>query len=140
MTETTDAGFEARTDSDAPTSKKPADRSTSLRRAAAELTKFQVRVLAILADEARYGLAIRRALSEYYREEVNHGRLYPNLDDLADLDLIEKSALDKRTNEYAITAFGRGVLQYEIDWLATSADESPTGSYLPAETEESDDA
>ncbi len=44
---------------------------------ATDLTAFQRDILAILADEARYGLAIKEALQEYMGEEVNHGRLYP---------------------------------------------------------------
>jgi len=45
-----------------------------------------------------YGLAIKRELQSVYGEEINHGRLYPNLDDLVDADLVEKGKLDKRTN------------------------------------------
>ncbi len=84
----------------------------------AELTKFQVRILAVLAEEARYGLAIKCALEEYYGEAVNHGRLYPNLDTLVDKDFVEKSELDKRTNEYELTDEGAQALGEEIHWLA----------------------
>ncbi|ELZ20434.1 PadR family transcriptional regulator [Natrinema limicola JCM 13563] len=35
-----------------------------------------------------YGLAIKRELEDYYGTEVNHGRLYPNLDELVDLGLV----------------------------------------------------
>jgi DNA-binding PadR family transcriptional regulator len=83
-----------------------------------DLTKFQLRILAILAEEARYGLAVKRALEEYYQEDVNHGRLYPNLDDLEERGYVERSQLDKRTNEYAITDAGRDVLQRELEWYA----------------------
>jgi DNA-binding PadR family transcriptional regulator len=47
-----------------------------------DLTTFQHNILAILAEESRDGLAIKRELESYYGSEVNHGRLYPNLDDL----------------------------------------------------------
>jgi DNA-binding PadR family transcriptional regulator len=73
---------------------------------ARELTAFQQNILTILAEEARYGLAIKRELQSYYDAEVNHGRLYPNLDELVELDLVEKSELDKRTNEYGLTDEG----------------------------------
>lgn len=85
---------------------------------APDTTKFQLRILAILADEARYGLAIKRELEAYYGTEVNHGRLYPNLDDLVEAGLVEKSELDKRTNEYAITDRGFQALVDELGWLA----------------------
>lgn len=84
---------------------------------ATDLTKFQVRILAILAGDDRYGLAVKDELSEYYGEEINHGRLYPNLDKLVDQDLVDKSELDKRTNNYAISERGRHALAHEMEWL-----------------------
>ena len=82
-----------------------------------DLSKFQIAALAILVEEPRYGLAVKRELEEYYGQEVNHGRLYPNLDDLVEYGLVEKSALDKRTNEYAATAAGERVLEEFNSWL-----------------------
>jgi DNA-binding PadR family transcriptional regulator len=84
---------------------------------ARELTAFQKNILAILAREPMYGLAIKRELEEYYGEEVNHGRLYPNLDTLVEAGLVEKSALDKRTNEYALTERGVDALAVDLSWL-----------------------
>ncbi|WP_458187797.1 PadR family transcriptional regulator [Haladaptatus sp. NG-WS-4] len=83
---------------------------------ARDLTAFQQNVLIVLAEESRYGLAIKRELEDYYDEEVNHGRLYPNLDTLIERRLVEKSELDKRTNEYAITDEGIAVLLDSFDW------------------------
>jgi DNA-binding PadR family transcriptional regulator len=83
---------------------------------ASELTAFQQNILTILAEEARYGLAIKRELEEYYGSEVNHGRLYPNLDDLVEMGLVEKSELDKRTNQYALTDDGEDVLLSQFRW------------------------
>jgi len=83
---------------------------------ARELTAFQKNILAILAREPMYGLAIKRELEEYYGEEVNHGRLYPNLDELVDVGLVEKSALDKRTNQYALTGDGVEALAADLSW------------------------
>ncbi|MFD1512680.1 PadR family transcriptional regulator [Halomarina rubra] len=85
-----------------------------------DLTAFQrecLRVIAVLDAEAGdcYGLAIKRALEGRYGHEINHGRLYPNLDDLQEAGLVEKSALDKRTNEYLLTARGRGLLADAFD-------------------------
>ncbi|WP_435161843.1 PadR family transcriptional regulator [Halorubrum sp. SY-15] len=82
-----------------------------------ELTAFQQNILVILAEEPRYGLAVKRELESYYGSEVNHGRLYPNLDDLVDQGYIEKSELDKRTNQYALTAAGHDVVLGQLAWV-----------------------
>ncbi|MFC6963006.1 PadR family transcriptional regulator [Halocatena marina] len=82
-----------------------------------ELSAFQRQILAILAEEARYGLAIKSELEAYYGSEVNHGRLYPNLDELVELGLVEKSELDKRTNEYALTEAGHDAILTQLSWI-----------------------
>jgi len=84
---------------------------------ARELTAFQKNILVVLANEPRYGLAIKRELEDYYGEEVNHGRLYPNLDDLVNKGLVEKSELDKRTNQYALTDAGHDAVVGDIAWV-----------------------
>ncbi|WP_340100832.1 PadR family transcriptional regulator [Salinibaculum salinum] len=84
---------------------------------ARELTAFQQNILTILGEGPRYGLAIKRELETYYDSEVNHGRLYPNLDDLVEMDLVEKSELDKRTNQYALTDEGYQVVLDQLGWM-----------------------
>ena len=84
---------------------------------ARDLTAFQQNILVILSEEAMYGLAIKRELESYYDAEVNHGRLYPNLDDLVEMGLVEKSELDKRTNQYALTEEGRMAVLDSLDWI-----------------------
>ncbi len=84
---------------------------------ARELTAFQQNILVILAEEPRYGLAIKRELEAYYDSEVNHGRLYPNLDELVEQGLLEKSELDKRTNEYALTDDGVEAVFDQLTWM-----------------------
>jgi len=83
---------------------------------ARDLTAFQQNILTILAEEARYGLAVKRELEDYYESEVNHGRLYPNLDDLVEMGLVDKSELDKRTNQYALTEEGYQALLDQLGW------------------------
>jgi DNA-binding PadR family transcriptional regulator len=83
---------------------------------ARELTAFQGNILTILAEEPMYGLAIKRELEEYYGTEVNHGRLYPNLDDLVEMGLVEKSELDKRTNQYELTEDGLAAVMDQLQW------------------------
>jgi len=82
-----------------------------------ELTAFQQNILAILAEEPMYGLAVKRELESYYDADVNHGRLYPNLDDLVEMGLVEKSELDKRTNQYELTAAGHDAVLGQLEWV-----------------------
>ena len=82
-----------------------------------DLTAFQQNILVILSREPMYGLAIKRNLQLYYEDEVNHGRLYPNLDDLVDAGLVEKSELDKRTNQYALTEAGYRAIVNRLRWV-----------------------
>jgi DNA-binding PadR family transcriptional regulator len=84
---------------------------------ARDLTAFQQNILVILSEEPMYGLAIKRELEDYYGTEVNHGRLYPNLDDLVELGLVDKGELDKRTNEYELTDLGHDAVIDRLDWV-----------------------
>ncbi|ELY42552.1 helix-turn-helix transcriptional regulator [Natronorubrum sulfidifaciens] len=86
-----------------------------------DLTGFQRDTLEAIArlerdDETSYGLAIKRRL-EPQHGEVNHGRLYTNLDALVERGLVEKSELDKRTNQYVLTDDGRGLLLQRAERL-----------------------
>jgi len=81
-----------------------------------DLTAFQQNILVILTEESRYGLAIKRELESYYGDEVNHGRLYPNLDELVEMGLVEKSELDKRTNQYELTDDGHEAVLDQLNW------------------------
>ncbi|GAB6879173.1 PadR family transcriptional regulator [Halorubrum gandharaense] len=84
---------------------------------ACDLTAFQQNILSILSEEPMYGLAVKRELEDYYGSDVNHGRLYPNLDDLVEMGLVEKSELDKRTNQYALTEAGRATVLDQLEWV-----------------------
>jgi len=82
-----------------------------------DLTAFQHNILVILSEEPMYGLAIKRQLEDYYGTEVNHGRLYPNLDNLVEMGLVEKSELDKRTNQYELTDDGHEAVLTRMEWV-----------------------
>lgn len=78
----------------------------------ADLTAFQRDILWVLHHEgALHGLGIKSALRDYYQEDVNHGRLYPNLDDLVEMGLLDKGIRDQRTNEYQLTNAGEYALE-----------------------------
>ena len=97
-----------------------------------DLTAFQQDILFCLrriergeADESQpYGLGIKREL-EALREVdvVNHGRLYPNLDELVEIGLIEKSMVDRRTNEYETTRAGRDAIEQHATFVLESVAE-----------------
>ncbi|CAL92443.1 hypothetical protein BJ1_gp21 [Halorubrum virus BJ1] len=85
----------------------------------ADLTAFQRDILQILSnedDQEAYGLRTKRQLETLYGAEVNHGRLYPNLDQLVEEGLIAKSELDKRTNNYALTELAAELLDQRRAW------------------------
>ncbi len=81
-----------------------------------DLSEFQSNVLAVVAGEPVYGLGVKRELELLYGEEINHSRLYPNLDTLVEMGLVEKEARDDRTNEYSLTEEGRSELKRDIRW------------------------
>lgn len=88
----------------------------------ANLSAFQRDVLMVLrrlesSDEDSYGLAIKRRLEERYGDDVNHGRLYPNLDELVEFGLVERGEVDKRTNRYTLTTGGLALLRAHADGL-----------------------
>ncbi|OIB57378.1 PadR family transcriptional regulator [Natrialba sp. SSL1] len=82
-----------------------------------DLTAFQRDLLYVIAGhEEPHGLAIKDELQNYYEAEINHGRLYPNLDTLVEKGLVEKGTLDKRTNSYTITDRGSRELEARREW------------------------
>jgi len=63
-----------------------------------------------------YGLAIRDELQAHY-DELNHSRLYQNLDRLETEGLVERSAVDARTNAYRLTDAGEDALRGHAEQL-----------------------
>jgi len=61
--------------------------------------------------DAPKGLAVKDLLETEYDEEINHSRLYQNLDGLVERGLLRKGKKDDRTNEYATTDEGRDLLE-----------------------------
>jgi PadR family transcriptional regulator, regulatory protein PadR len=84
-----------------------------------DLTAFQRDTLYVIGGlNDPHGLAIKDELEEYYVKEVNHGRLYPNLDTLVDMGLVEKGKYDNRTNVYTLTQRGHHELEARREWEA----------------------
>ena len=82
-----------------------------------DLTGFQRDILyAIAGQDAPKGLAIKDELDSYYESEINHGRLYPNLDELVEKGLVEKGTIDDRTNSYDLTQRGRREIDARREW------------------------
>jgi len=82
-----------------------------------DLTAFQRDLLYVISGLDRpHGLLVKEELESYYDEEINHGRLYPNLDALVQKGLVEKGQQDRRTNYYQLTRRGRRELDARRDW------------------------
>jgi len=82
-----------------------------------DLTGFQRDCLYVITSLGEpKGLAIKEELDEYYGSEINHGRLYPNLDQLVEKGLVEKGTIDDRTNSYILTQRGERELEARREW------------------------
>ena len=82
-----------------------------------DLTAFQRDLLYVVAGlNEPHGLAIKEELEDYYEKEVNHSRLYPNLDTIVKKGLIDKGQLDRRTNVYSLTQRGQRELEARREW------------------------
>lgn len=84
-----------------------------------DLSAFQRDILVEIArlersEEDLYGLRIKLSLQEHGYDEVNHGRLYPNLDQLEDLGVIECGEIDRRTNSYTLTGTARSLIECHV--------------------------
>lgn len=88
-----------------------------------DLTAFQRDCLYAIGgmDEPK-GLAVKAELDEYYSTDINHGRLYPNLDALAEKGLIEKGRIDDRTNSYSLTKRAERELVARREWEDENVD------------------
>jgi len=82
-----------------------------------DLTGFQRDLLYVVAGQDKpHGLAVKDELEEYYEAEIQHGRLYPNLDTLVEKGLVEKGEQDRRTNYYTVTRRGQREIDARREW------------------------
>ncbi|TMT81550.1 PadR family transcriptional regulator [Haloterrigena sp. H1] len=88
-----------------------------------DLTGFQRDLLYVIAGADRpSGQDVKDEIERYYSSEINHGRLYPNLDTVVNKDLVEKGQLDRRTNYYAITDEGEQAIKDRREWKSQYVD------------------
>ena len=81
-----------------------------------ELTSFQRDLLYVAAGQERpSGQQIKDEIERQY-DEITHGRLYPNLDTLAEKGYVEKGEINRRTNYYEATDQGRNALSDRRNW------------------------
>ncbi len=71
---------------------------------------YAVRALERENDTPPKGLAIKAYLDDQHDEDLNHSRLYQNLDQLVERGLLQKGKKDDRTNEYATTDTAKQLL------------------------------
>ena len=82
-----------------------------------DLTGFQRDLLYVLAKLNRpSGQTVMDRISEERDEDVNHGRLYPNLDVLVERGFVQKGQHDRRTNFYELTDEGMTVIEERRQW------------------------
>ncbi|MDF9748272.1 PadR family transcriptional regulator [Natrinema salsiterrestre] len=88
-----------------------------------DLTGFQRDLLYVIAGAAHpSGQDVKEEIEQYYSSEINHGRLYPNLDTVVNKDLVEKGQIDRRTNYYAITEAGEQAVEERQEWQSQYID------------------
>lgn len=82
-----------------------------------DLTGFQRDLLYVIAGfEHPSGQIVGEELERSTGREITHGRLYPNLDELVDAGLVEKGAINRRSNFYELTDEGEEALRVRRRW------------------------
>jgi DNA-binding PadR family transcriptional regulator len=81
-----------------------------------ELTGFQRDLLYVIAGADRpSGQEIKVQISQFVGD-VNHGRLYPNLDALVEEGYVNKGQHDRRTNYYELSEKGQRAIEDRREW------------------------
>ncbi|RDI70213.1 PadR family transcriptional regulator [Halopelagius longus] len=81
-----------------------------------DLTGFQRDTLTVIAGlEEPSGQEVKQELEKKH-DDINHGRLYPNLDALVEEEYVEKGQIDRRTNYYELTEKGEVALVNRREW------------------------
>lgn len=104
------------------------------------LTAFQRDILHILAGLGEcHGKTVKEEIEDYYGEEVYSGRLYPNLDELVECGLVDKTEsvptegeCNYRGNAYSVTEDGFSVLDRRNQWEQQYYKTSKSTGSVPA--------
>lgn len=89
-----------------------------------DLTGFQRDLLVVIAGlDHPSGQTIKEHIESDADMEINHGRLYPNLDALVNQAYVEKGELDRRTNYYELAEKGRDALRDRMEWERSYLDD-----------------
>ena len=89
-----------------------------------DLTGFQRDLLYVISGaEQPSGQEIKAEIEQYYSADINHGRLYPNLDTVVNKELVEKGQLDRRTNYYELTETGERAIENRLEWVSQYTDQ-----------------
>ncbi|RDZ39396.1 DNA-binding protein [Haloferax sp. Atlit-10N] len=89
-----------------------------------DLTGFQQQLVKAVIEfenqegESPYGVQVKRSLSEWYGHEVSNAQIYPNIDDLVDMGVLDREPLDKRTKAVQSTPLARQMLAGEAEHMA----------------------
>lgn len=82
-----------------------------------DLSGFQRDLLYVISGmDQPSGQQAKEQLERYLDGDINHGRLYPNLDTLVTKEYVEKGPIDRRTNYYAITERGENLIRERRAW------------------------
>ena len=77
-----------------------------------DLTGFQRDPLYVIAGaDQPSGQDVKEEVEQYYSTEINHGRLYPNIDWLVDEGFLEKSKRDTSYFKHMVTLFPLEILK-----------------------------
>lgn len=82
-----------------------------------ELRGFQRDLLFVISGLTDpNGQEIRAEMERSLAEDVQHGRMYSNLNDLVEMGFVEKGRQNGRTNRYTLTDRGRDVIESRHEW------------------------
>jgi len=82
-----------------------------------ELRGFQRDLLFVICGLSDpNGQEIRAEMEQTLSDDVQHGRVYSNLNDLVDLGYVRKERENGRTNRYMLTEDGEDVIESRHEW------------------------
>jgi DNA-binding PadR family transcriptional regulator len=81
-----------------------------------ELTGFQRDLLYVAAGLDRPSGQELKSELQTEIDRITHGRLYPNLDTLVEDGYLAQGKIDRRTNYYEVTEFGKEAIRERRQW------------------------